>query len=159
MEPKVVIFFVHVFCVLINLGCSGKISEKWADKHIVPYTPVYTQIDLRIGGESQLQVPGQPIYLKNSQPDGTPLGYNGHGIIVIRLNDTEFSCWDATCTSCQDLTSYMTSRDLSGEIATCPVCGKEFSLRYGSALNATEKIYPLKSYPILKQGNRLIVRY
>lgn len=159
MKTKVVIFLGMYFWMLINCRCSEKMSEKWMDKHIIPYTPIYTQIDLRIGGESHLQIPGQPVYLNTSQPDGIPLGYDGHGIIVIRLNDTEFACWDATCTNCSELTSYMTTKDLCGEIAVCPVCGKEFSLRYGVAFNATEEIYPLKSYPILKQGNKLIVSY
>lgn len=157
MQTKITIFLYICFYMLTNWGCDEKISEKWGDKHIIPYVSIYTQIDLKIGGESKLQVPGQPIYLNTSQPNGTPLGYKEHGIIVIRLNDTEFACWDATCTNCTDLNSYMTTKDLSGEIAICPVCDKEFSLHYGAAFNTTEKIYPLKSYPITRQGNKLIV--
>lgn len=143
----------------VNFGCGEKLSEKLADRHIIPYTPVYTEIDLRIGGESNLQVPGQPVYLDVSRPDGNPLGYNGQGIIVIRLNDTEYVCWDATCTNCRELTSFMRAKDLEGELGTCPVCHTEFSLRYGVAFNPETEIYPLKAYPVLVRGNKLIVSY
>ncbi len=138
-------------------GCSDKFAANLTDKHVIPDVPLYTQIDLGIGGESHLQVPGQPLYLTLSRPAGEPLGYNGHGIVVIRLNDTEFACWDATCTYCEDLASHFGQKDLDGEIAVCPVCRTEFSLRYGSAFNSETKIYPLKSYSITQSGNRLII--
>lgn len=143
--------------VLGLFGCSDKLAESLADKHIIPDVPLYTQIDLGIGGESHLQTPLQPLYLTLSRPSGEPLGYNGHGIVMIRLNDTEFACWDATCTSCEDLTSHFSQKDLDGETAACPVCHTEFSLRYGSAFNSVTKIYPLKSYSVTKMGNKLIV--
>lgn len=141
----------------ILTGCSDKFAAGLSDRHIIPDVPVYTQIDLGIGGESNLQTPFQPLYLTVSRPSGEPLGYGGHGIIVIRFNDTEFACWDATCTNCQDLTSHFEQKDLNGEIAVCPVCHAEFSLRYGSAFNSVTKIYPLKSYSITKSGNKLII--
>lgn len=159
MKSKIVVFSVIVAFLLVNLSCEKKFAENLRDKHIIPYVPVYTQIDLGIGGESNLQVPGQPVYQTVSHPDGKPLGYNGNGIVVIRLNDTEYACWDATCTNCADLTSHFTSKNFDGEMAVCPVCNTQFSLRLGSAFNATEKIYPLKSYPITKVGNKLVVSY
>lgn len=159
MKSKIVFFSIVLIILTINLGCGKKFSDNLKDKHILPYVPVYTQIDLGIGGESNLQTPGQPLYQTISRPNGKPLGYNGHGIIVIRLDDTEYACWDATCTNCQDLTSFFTQQDLDGELAICPVCQTKFSLRYGTAFNQTETIYPLKSYPITKSGNKLIVSY
>lgn len=159
MKSKIVIFsIITIFC-LTNINCSEKLTDKLRDKHIIPYVPVYTRIDLGIGGESNLQTPGQPILLTVSQPDGEALGYNGHGIIVIRLNDTDFACWDATCTNCQDLTSHFSKQDLKNEIAICPVCKTQFSLRMGTSFNSSQEIYPLKSYPIAKSGNKLIVSY
>lgn len=141
------------------MGCGKKFTEKIRDKHIIPYVPVYTQIDLNIGGESNLQTPLQPLYISLSRPDGKPLGYNGNGIVVIRLNDTEYACWDATCTNCADLTSHFTQQDLEGEIAICPVCNTKFSLRYGTPFDLVEKIYPLRDYPTTKSGNKLIINY
>jgi len=48
---------------------------------------------------------------------------------------------------------------LDGELAVCPVCHTQFSLRYGTPFNLTYEIYPLKGYPISKVGNKLIVNY
>ena len=159
MKSKIVFFLLVSITLGINIGCGDKFDEKLRDKHLIPYVPVYTQITLGIGGESNLQVPGQPIYLTSSQPDAKSLGYNGQGIVVIRLNDTEYACWDATCTNCQELTSHFTKEDLDGELAVCPVCHTQFSLRYGTPFNLTYEIYPLKGYPISKVGNKLIVNY
>ena len=99
MKSKIVFFLLVSITLGINIGCGDKFNEKLRDKHLIPYVPVYTQINLGIGGESNLQVPGQPIYLTSSQPDAKSLGYNGQGIVVICLNDTEYACWDATCTN------------------------------------------------------------
>ncbi|MEG1948837.1 MAG: hypothetical protein RR137_00520, partial [Odoribacter sp.] len=137
---------------------GDKFTENLRDKHIIPYVSVYMEIDTKLGGESNLETPGRPLYMNVSHPSGKPLGYDGHGIIVIRLNDTEYKCWDATCTNCSDLTSCFIQKDLEGEIAICPVCQANFSLRYGSPFNLTEKVYPLKEYGITKSGNKLIIR-
>ena len=56
-------------------------------------------------------------------------------------------------------TSHFTKEDLDGELAVCPVCHTQFSLRYGTPFNLTYEIYPLKGYPISKVGNKLIVNY
>lgn len=159
MKSKIVFFLLVTIISGTNTGCNKKFTEKMRDKHIIPYVPVYTQIDLTLGGESSLQTPSQPIYLTVSQPDGEPLGYNGNGIVVMRLNDTEFVCWDATCANCTDLTSHFAKQDLEGELAICPVCQTKFSLRYGTPYNTTETIYPLRDYPVSKSGNKLIIRY
>ncbi len=137
MKSKIVFFLLVSITLGINIGCGDKFNEKLRDKHLIP----------------------QPIYLTSSQPDAKSLGYNGQGIVVIRLNDTEYACWDATCTNCQELTSHFTKEDLDGELAVCPVCHTQFSLRYGTPFNLTYEIYPLKGYPISKVGNKLIVNY
>jgi len=101
MKSKIVFFLLVSITLGINIGCGDKFNEKLRDKHLIPYVPVYTQINLGIGGESNLQVPGQPIYLTSSQPDAKSLGYNGQGIVVIRLNDirTYIEITDIFCTS------------------------------------------------------------
>lgn len=159
MKSKLLFFFLLCLTLLLNNGCEKKNVEKLEDRHIIPYVPIYTVIDLGVGGESQLEIPGQPLYQNISRPYGMPLGYNENGIIIIRLSDTEYACWDATCTNCQDLHSHFTQDQLDGEIAECPVCNTQFSLRYGTPFNANEKIYPLKSYPIHITTNKLIVSY
>lgn len=153
MKPKIVIIFAFATFLSINVCCSHKLE----DRHIIPDVPVYTQIDLSIGGESDNWI-DKPQYYQSSST-GKALGYNGHGIIIYTNNNTTFKCFDATCTNCSDLNSFMTQRDLDGSFARCPVCGTKFLLIYGYPEETEEKIYPLKEYPIVKSGNKLIVSY
>lgn len=157
MESKIVFFFVFAIFATVNVGCGDKFAENFRDKHIIPYVPVYTKIDMGIGGEGNNWI-GQPRYY-NVSSEGKSLGYAGHGIIIYTGDNTEYECWDATCTNCQDLTSYFTKKDLEGEIATCPVCSSRFSLRYGTPFNGELVIYPLKQYLITKSTNKLIISY
>ncbi len=69
MKSKIVFFLLVSITLGINIGCGDKFNEKLRDKHLIPYVPVYTQINLGIGGESNLQVPGQP-YLPDQFPAG-----------------------------------------------------------------------------------------
>lgn len=157
MKSKVVIFFIGIVFSVANVGCTHKLGENLVDKHVIPDVPVYTQINLSVGGESNNWI-GNPRYFSSSQT-GKSLGYNGHGIIIYTNNNTEFKCYDATCTRCPGLTSYMTQQDLQGNFAKCPVCGTRFLLFYGYPEGVEEKTYPLKEYPIVKSGNKLIVSY
>lgn len=157
MKSKIVIFFILTIFSGINITCSRKFEENLMDKHIIPDVPVYTQIDLSIGGESNNWI-DSPRYL-NTSSTGKSLGFNGQGIIIYTNNNTEFKCYDATCTNCKDLTSYMTQTDLHGSFAQCPVCQTKFLLIYGYPENTEQMIYPLKEYPIIKSSNKLIVSY
>jgi len=157
MQSKVIFFFIVSIFSAINISCTHKLTENLKDKHIIPDVAVYTQIDLSVGGESNNWI-GQPRYFSTSST-GKALGYNGHGILIYTNNNTDFVCYDATCTHCTDLTSYMTQKDLHGNFAQCPVCGVRFLLIYGYPEGTEQKIYPLKEYPIVKSGNKLIVSY
>ncbi len=155
MQSKILFFSILAIILGINIGCGKKFAENIQDKHIIPYVPVYTQIDLGIGGENPNWT-DRPRYF-NLSYDGKALGYRGHGIIIYSNNNTDFVCYDATCTNCTDLTSYFTQKDLEGWKATCPVCGTQFLLIQGTPTNNEKEIYPLKSYYITKSSNKLIV--
>lgn len=157
MKSKIIIFFLFAFFFVTNIGCSHNLGENLRDKHVIPDVPVYAQIDLSVGGEGNNWI-GQPRYF-NTSSTGKSLGYNGQGIIIYTNNNTDFKCYDATCTNCSGLTSYMTQKDLQGDFSQCPVCGVRFFLLYGYPDGTEKKIYPLKEYPIVKSGNKLIVRY
>lgn len=157
MKSKIVLFLIVATILGVNVGCGHEFAENMRDKHIIPDVPVYTQIDLAIGGESNNWI-GSPRYFSSSST-GTSLGYNGHGIIIYTDNNTDYKCYDATCTNCADLTSFFRQEDLQGGFAQCPVCGLRFLLIYGTPENSPQKIYPLKEYPIVKSGNKLIVSY
>lgn len=125
--------------------------------HIIPDIPVNTRIDIGIGGESDNWI-GQPKYFSTSST-GKPLGYNGHGIIISTSSNTEYQCYDATCTACLDLTSSFKQEDLNGDIAKCSVCETEFLLSLSYPINTEIEISPLKPYPITRAGDVLIVSY
>lgn len=162
MKSKILFFSVFLFFLAVNSGCGDKFNAKAGDDHIIPYTPVYTEIPLGAGGEDRLSWNGNAKYFEISTPNPKPLGYRGHGIIVYTsdADSDDFSCFDATCTNCSDLESHFTQKDIRGAVAICPVCRTEFALNAGGyAFDNTEKIYPLKSYPVEKRGNRLIISY
>lgn len=159
MKSKIIIFSLFILSFVGILGCGDKVAEKLGEKHIIPYVPVYTRILWNFGGEDELSWLHAPKYFPTSTPDGKPLGYNGHGIIIYTENGNDFYCYDATCTSCTDLTSHFEQKNLKESIAKCPVCGVEFSLILGQPFNAASKIYPLKNYPVVKNGKYLTVSY
>lgn len=155
MKSKIVFFSIVAIVLSTNIGCSEKFAENLRDKHIIPNIPVYTQIDLSIGGESDNWA-NQPKHISLSS-DGKTLGYSGHGIIIFTSDNLEYKCYDATCTNCTDLTSFFSQKDLNGWIARCPVCDTEFLLHYGTSTDKEKEIYPLKEYPIMRSGNKLII--
>lgn len=158
MKSKIVIFLLSAIFLFINMSCGDKYGNKLGGDHIIPYVQVYTEIPFGSGGDDQLSWRDSPRYFVTSTPNPGALGYKGHGIIVYTLDLENFYCYDATCTNCSDLESYITSKDLRGAIAICPVCGMIFNLISGEPHGNEEKIYPLKSYSITKVGKKLIVR-
>lgn len=144
--------------LVIFLTVSTSCEDKFVDKHAIPYVAVYAEIQLWMAEYQDLKFSYQPVYLGSY--NGKGLGYNHNGLIVMKIADNEYKCFDATCTN-----------DLSGSVsitkgstmAKCPVCGTEFLLTYGYPIHSsdstnTTKIYPLREYPVVASGNSLIVR-
>lgn len=157
MKSKIVFFSLLLVYSTGIIGCADKLSNSIGEKHIIPNVPVFTKILFNFGGENEQMWLNNPKYFTTSTPDGKPLGYSGHGIVIFTGNGTEFYCFDATCTACSELDSHFGQKDLSGSMATCPVCHTRYSLLLGQPFGNNEKIYPLKSYPITRSGNYLIV--
>ncbi len=155
MHSKVVLFFVLTICCCGIIGCENKL----ADRHPIPYIPVNVRIDLWMADYQNLKTPYQPIYL--NQYNGKTVGYRENGIIVIRISDNEYKCFDATCTKDPDAGTHLEITKGSST-AVCPTCGTEFILQYGypdKKEGDTEKIYPLKEYPVKISNNTLIISY
>lgn len=157
MKSKIIYFSLFILSLGEIIGCGDKISDTMRDKHIIPYVPVNTTIQLNLGGLDILSWEKTPKYFSTSTPDAKSLGYKGHGIIIYTENGNEFHCFDATCTNCPDLESYFSQKDLKGNTAVCPKCKTTFSLLFGQPFGNDTKIYPLKEYPTRKSGNNLIV--
>lgn len=158
MRSKIVFFFMIITFTFINVSCGDKFTDKLRDKHIIPYVPVYTVIDLGIGGEGNNWAFEPKFYTVSSE--GKPLGYGGHGIIIYTTDNEDYKCYDATCTNCPDLNSYFTIADYVEDALQCPVCGTRFMLSlYGYPIGNDKDIYSLKEYPITKSGNKLRISY
>lgn len=163
MKSNVLFFLILSICFLGNIGCGDQWTENMRDKHIIPYVPVSTVIDMNMADYLCLKTSGESVLIKTSNI-GKSLGYSNHGIIVINVGSDNYKCWDATCTNCTDLKSSFNTKDIKGNIAVCPTCKSEFLLLYGQLIGGGEnannhKVYPLKEYPISKVGNKLTVNY
>lgn len=160
MKSKLVFFLLLATSFAGIIGCGDKLADQLGEKHIIPYVPINAEINLNVGGDNGLNNVDDPRYF--SVLSGKALGYNGNGIVIIKIGENEYKCWDATCTNCPDLTSHFEQDDLDGIIAVCPQCSMMFSLQYGTPFNQkenarAEKIYPLKEYTVIVSGKRLII--
>lgn len=156
MKSKLVFFFFLTISFFLIIGCGEKLTDNLRDKHVIPYVPVNTEINLSYADFAHLKNPGSSQYIQRSYPLGKELGYRANGIIVFNTNGDEYKCWDATCTKCMEADTHLNPEATD---AICPTCGIKFSLNYGQPWNSkTEKLYPLKEYPITISGNVLKVR-
>lgn len=157
MLPKIVFFSLLTIAFFGIIGCDEKLADNLKDKHVIPYVPVETEINLDYADFSHLKNPLGAQYISTSYPLGKPLGYQGNGIIVFNVNGNEYKCWDATCTRCLEAGVHL---EIEGSDAVCPTCSTKFSLNYGQPWNnKTEKLYPLKEYPVTIAGKTLRIRY
>lgn len=158
MQSKIILFLILILFFPGIISCE----EAHSNNHIIPYVSIETEIPLWMPDFQCLTMPSQPVYITESYPKSKPLGYNGNGIVVINTGSGEYKCWDATCTKDPDTGIPL---EIKGAIASCPECSTEFSLLLGIPLksNSTEnsdKIYPLKEYPVRKTSNNTLnVRY
>lgn len=159
MKSKVIFFFI-LSTLFFVMGCE----DKYKNSHVIPYTPIDTRVNLWMADFEDLKLPGQPVYIRYSTPGGKPLGYNDNGIIVIKTDEENYKCYDATCTNCIEADTHIeiTKGD---QVGKCPNCQTEFFLPYGIPLDKTDEedhsvqISPLKEYPVVVTNNTLIIRY
>lgn len=123
------------------------------DKHVIPYVPVETRVDLWMADFIDLKTPGNAKYIALSSL-GKPLGYQQHGIMIFNGGSEGYKCWDATCTDCLSSETHL---EIEGTDAVCPNCGTKFSLLYGQPWESNQEIYPLKGYAVSQNGNTLII--
>jgi nitrite reductase/ring-hydroxylating ferredoxin subunit len=75
-------------------------------------------------------------------------GYNLHGIILVRLSDSDFRAYDATCT--RDTKAETSALTLSADrfTAHCPKCGAEYAIQQPGAYEKNGKCR-LQQYRVL----------
>ncbi|MDR0981701.1 MAG: hypothetical protein LBM07_00455 [Culturomica sp.] len=158
MKSKVSTFFLIFLFITCFVYCS---EENNGDYHVIPNIRVSVDINLSYADYQDLNFPGQPVYYNQAGNNGDVPGYNGNGLVIIMMNSDEYECFDATCTHCLEGIVEVEKGNVTG---ICDHCATEFLLNfYGQPSNIPEedndeKIYPLKRYAAIKQGNYLRIR-
>ncbi len=153
MRAKINIFLI-IGVGLFLFSCEENMSEQ----HPVP--SIRVNFSVNILNTPELQIPLNAKYIGSMT--GRRLGYKGHGIYVMRINDKEFRAFDASCT-------YISATEQHAEIAThlllkenqkivvyCSKCQTQFNLADGSVQSGIAR-FPMREYKTLFTGNTLRV--
>lgn len=134
-KSNLLYFFLLLPLCLLFCSCS---SDSELDE-IIPNT--YLNSTLYLDYHSELGSVGNALYFETIS--GTSVGYLGHGIIVVKVNDG-FSAFDATCSHDIDSDEHV---EIEGAFAECPVCNSKFNLLDGGyPFEGSTASYPLKEY-------------
>lgn len=131
------LLYFFLFLLLSTTFCSC--SSDNDNKEIVPSWHINSTLYLDF--HSELGSVGNALYF--SSIGGETVGYNDHGIIVVKLNNG-FAAYDATCTHDIDVEEHV---EPDGVFAECPVCESKFNLLDGGyPFEGSVAIHPLKKY-------------
>ena len=123
-------WLIPIICVIF-IGCNTNYE------HIIPDTYVNFTIRLQDPDYWELNTPGSSVMVKG--------GYNGNGIIIYRLTQTEFLAYDRTCTfNVEQSCSVLLDKD-NPIVVECPCCGSVYELGSGSPTKSPAT-YGLKQY-------------
>lgn len=153
MRTKIVIFLI-ISGGLTLFSCSEN------TKMLSPIPYVRVNFSLNILNIPELQIPLSAKYIANTT--GKKVGYKGHGIYIIKINDTEFRAFDASCTysyqntSDAELSTHLEMGKKQKILVFCPKCKSKFSLVDGSVQSGVAR-FPLKEYRTRFSGNTLRV--
>ena len=137
MQTKVILIFLFSSFIFSNFACDDKLDE------IIPDVLVDIEFNLNLPQYNDLNFVMGAVKI-----DGC--GYKKNGVIVFRLNESEILAFDATCPNHIDINASVNLDSNSSGTATCPHCGKVYSLvRYGYP----DEGYPLKWYKVIKNGD------
>ncbi len=155
MNPysKITFFSLLIIISSIFISCD---SDNGINK-VLPYVP-RTDITINLDDPKyyDLQNPNHAVII--TQYNGKTVGYEGHGIIIIKAFENDYRAWDATST-------YNNNKVLiiDGAIGICPNSGIKYNLINGVPLedNNTKqqwKVYPLQPYRCKKMSfNKLVI--
>jgi hypothetical protein len=123
------IFFLLI-CSTISVACAEEeyevfLSGAYVDFYFDLSYPPYTQL--------------RDIYPNAIKVKERELGYEKHGIILVRLSENDFRAYDATCTrNIEQETSALTLSE-DRFTAHCPKCGAEYSIQIPGAYEKNGK--------------------
>lgn len=159
MKSKIILFSLLTLLFWGILSCNDDLKNN----RTVPYTPINVVIDIRYADFGDLKINNFPVYI--SVFSGKNVGYKGNGIIVMKIEEYKYVCYDATCPHCLEADTHIEITK-GNPIAQCPTCQTYFLLSYGIAIDSEDeeveniKIPQLQSYPInvAGNGNKLYIR-
>jgi len=143
-------FFLLLFTLIGFSSCSDDTNTD----DIVPYVRISFKY---IDNNNALGAVGNSVYLDENDIVTSSAGYNGHGIIIVRLTKG-YAAYDATCTNDVESEYHV---ELDGTFAICPVCGSKFNiLQDGQPFNGSKAIYNLIQYKTssTSEGNHASIR-
>lgn len=150
MRTKInIILLITTF--LFILSCDNRNNE-----HIIP--KIKLDFTLSVLNIPELQVPMTPKYIKDA--NGRRVGYNGHGIYVMKTASNAYVAFDASCTlfnsteNHTDITEYLLQKENNHLIVYCPICKSEYNLLDGNVQKEPSK-EPLKRYNTSVSGNNI----
>ncbi len=146
-----------VFFLIIGIASFLFSCEENSDVGCrLPYVRVNFSVDVL--NTPELQTPLNPKYIGSST--GKKVGYKGHGIYVIRISNTEFRAFDASCTyrdtniPHSEIKPHLELADKQKVVVICPECKSKYSLIDGSVQSGNSRC-PLTEYRTRFSGNTL----
>lgn len=150
---KIHIFFIAGI-ILFFLSCEKD----------TPYEQTVPEVRMNLSISTfsfvSLQTLLTPTYIQYA--NGQILGYNGHGVYIIQVEEGRYKLFDATCTfkgtteNHLDIDKHLELLEGKPMIVVCPVCHSTFDLFNGTPQKGPAKI-PLRSYQVSYQNNLLHV--
>lgn len=153
MHTKISIFLISTIAIVF-FSC-----EKNSNQPVV-IPNVRVNFSLSILNTPKLQMLLNPKYI--SYANGEKVGYNGHGVYVIKVNTAEFRAFDASCTFLKngenhlEIEEHLLQSKKNPILIYCPQCKSTFNLLNGNIQSGGAK-KPLKEYKVATSGNTVRV--
>ncbi|MDR1406300.1 MAG: hypothetical protein LBI89_03760 [Prevotellaceae bacterium] len=127
---KVQKIFILLISCLAGTGCGAEEYEVF-----LPDVHVDFRFDLTFPPYTQLR----DVYPNAIKVKEREEGYNRNGIILVRLSESDFRAYDATCT--RNVQKETTALTLSTDHSTahCPACGAEYTIQQPGAYEKNGK--------------------
>lgn len=154
MRAKIGIFFIATLAILFS-SCEKNETPTSSIPNI------HVAFSINILNTPELQTPLQAKYV--TAANGEKVGYKGHGIYIIRINNREFRAFDASCTfqsaneSHPDISENLIFlKGKTSVLVQCPKCKSTFNLLDGNVQSGKAR-ESLKEYKVAVSGNTLRV--
>jgi len=157
-------FFFFIFIITATESCNDN------DHDYIPYVPVNLVLDLQTDlsylgvGETATITPNENgfgiIRFASSKLPEITLGQQvyGNGLIIYRIDLSEFTVYDITCTYRANTDYCALEMDETWLVPKCPCCNSEFNIPLDATPVSGPAALPLKSYHTFIRNNQLYIK-